>query len=307
MALSTANRRKPPRALHLLWAAGMLAILSHCHQNQPPAPNPARTNAAISRTHVRTSNMTPIRYPAPDTRLVVNQDRQRFHIGPGEITGLVHVQPLVDLPRNCSPESGLVQLTFRFAAADKAVWTHGTVLWTMKLWPTATTIVRQSVRPFRPDAMIKFVGDTRESPTLRFDDGSTHNSNHKYNDLTFLLRCDERALAVRMIYYAGEVFSAPDAFQSVDYELDYAGLLWRPAPKIWDDDISPEDESHVEISRTDITGDDAAQRNLRPSPIRVSEPDPADRDGAPGDWANEQLGALAPLNPQPPKPGPRKR
>ncbi|MCC6235713.1 MAG: hypothetical protein IT580_23955 [Verrucomicrobiales bacterium] len=98
-----------------------------------------------------------------------------------------------------------------------------------------------------------------------------HSSAHKYNDLTFQLRCEERALAVRLTYYAGEVFDDPkDALQSIDYELDYSELLWRRAPKYSDDDVMPEGENFVSITRVGTLHDPGVPEGLSPSPITVT-------------------------------------
>jgi|GEM_PF-2596538 len=201
---------------------------------------------------------------------LINSDGMRFIVEPGEINGIAHTEGFVDTRRGIGKDRGFLEFIFVFASADRVRYRYRAVLHPLRLWPLDCTVVHESRGAFKKETTIKAVVDTRYELPFQFSSGHVHRSAHKYNDLAFQLRCDERALSVRLTYYAGEVFQDPKhAYQSVDYQLEYAHLLWRRAPQYSDDDVMPEGESYVSITSVGTLDEPGVPEGLVPSPIIV--------------------------------------
>lgn len=199
-------------------------------------------------------------------------DGLTFTVGPGEVNGIVHIEGYISPERQLGKERGILEFIFAFASASDNRYSYKALFHPLRLWPRPTTIVHPTEERFTKEITLKTTQDTLDCVPLRFPNGETHQSAHKYNDLAFQLRCDERAIAVCLTYYAGELFADPkQAYQSVVYELDYNELLWKKAAKFTQDDVMPEGEPYVSITHVGKLSDPGVPEGLRPSPITVSK------------------------------------
>jgi len=201
---------------------------------------------------------------------ISNCDGICFEIESGDINGIVHVQGFSDAQRHCDRDKAILRFSWAFACSDESEYVYVALFHPLRLWPRSTTVVRPTEERFKKEITLKSVQDTRDCLPLRFANGETHRSAHKYNDLAFQLRCDERALAVCLTYYAGELFADPkQAYQSVVYELDYKELLWKRAARFTENDVMPEGEPHVSITHVGKLSDPGVPEGLKPSPITI--------------------------------------
>lgn len=202
---------------------------------------------------------------------VRSQTGENFTIGPGEVHGIVHIEGFWDTERGCTRDEGFLRFTWAFGDEKGDQYVYLALFHPLRLWPRPGTIVRPSAGTFKKEITLKSVLDTRDCTPFRFANGEMHRSAHKYNDITIQLRCDEHALAVRMTYYAGELFSDPkEAYQSIDYELEYSELLWKRAATIADDHVMPEGESYVSIKHIGHISDPGVPEGSKISPIVVT-------------------------------------
>lgn len=205
--------------------------------------------------------------PAPVE--VVNADGARLRIGPGEINGVVNIEGFVDSRRQIGKEHGYLEVAFGFADSSGYACAYNNVLSPWALWPCDPIRPRPAQGDFKKHVTLKTLLDTRDTAPIRYTDGGELINRHKYNDVTFEVREEERCLAVRLTVYVGDLVSMKEhAYRSMDYEVPLDRLLWRRAPKCSEDDVMPEAEDYVPIR---LIGGDLV-KGITPSPIIVRAP-----------------------------------
>ena len=191
---------------------------------------------------------------------VRNQDGTTLRVGPGEVRGVLRLSPHADA------EHDFFEIAYAFADATGTPWVHLNTLHLYLLWPGEGVMVRPSPEPIDADATLTLVLDTRETPPLRFEDGREVANHHKYNDVTYELRVQERCIAVRLSVYIGDLTRGNEySFLHVAYELPLDRVLWRKAPTVYEDDLRLEDEGHCVV----VKGEGGQLPALPPSPVEA--------------------------------------
>lgn len=209
-------------------------------------------------------------YMSTKQREVVNQDGERFHIGPGRISGIAHVQGFVDEQRNCTTDMGLVRLTFSFATATGATYVYLSVLQLQAFWPAEPIAITTSAGAFKKEVTRTTIFDIYQMPRLRVSNSGEFKSVSRMCQVTMQLRCDESVMAVRMAVHAKEhAANINSGNQSVDFSLQYNNVLWRSAPKLTPSSVLPESEAFAMITRIGHLNDVGTPSELLPSPVVV--------------------------------------
>jgi hypothetical protein len=212
------------------------------------------------------------KYTAADARALLNQAGQKFCIGPGEVEGILHLEGYLDAARHINKDSGIIEIRFVFAAADDGVYTHLVLLNVLRLWPSDSDIVRFASENFRKDVTFKnIVCDTRELPIFRFANGDTLKSAHKYNDTTWHIKAQSDSIAVQLTVYVGDQnCNAAQSYVAVEYAIPLSRVLWKNAPRLYENDAMPECAPFVSIERFGSMSDHGARLKLKPTSITVT-------------------------------------
>lgn len=200
---------------------------------------------------------------------VVAEGSVRVSIGPGDVTGVLHVQGFGDAKRGIGRDRGLLRLSFAIVDEAGVHRLYLAILSLWALWPGKFSgiLVRPAEGRFRKHVTLRSVLDTRDDPVFRYEDGRELVTAHKYNDVTLQLREEDRGLAARLTVYVGDLTQGTeDSYRSVDYEIPLERLLWRRAPRCTSDDVEPEAADYVDIRPLDTP----PMQGETPSPIRVT-------------------------------------
>lgn len=203
---------------------------------------------------------------ADDRLHLYSENGTRFEIGPGELNGVINIQAFLDQNRGIDRDKAYVRISYGFACSEGTGYVYVNILRPWAFWPVPPIVVRPAEGAFKKHVTLKCLLDTRDCEPIRFADGRELVNRHKYNDVTIQLREEEWHVAVRLTVYIGDLTNGSEnSFLSMDYDIPWGQLLWRRAPKYFEDDVVPEACDYFPIKPTGVP----PVKGVTPSPIRV--------------------------------------